>query len=103
MKQQTSATTETSIKGRTIMDYGGKRICVGIDTHQKDYQVAKVINGICLGNHRMKASPQEIIEHLRSHYPSATFKCVYESCAWGFTLQRQLQQAGIGRCFKTGA
>src|SRR6266511_1357585 len=43
----------------------------------------------------MKASPQEIIEHLRSHYPSATFKCVYESCAWGFTLQRQLQQAGI--------
>jgi len=95
MKQQTSATTETSIKGRTIIDYTGKTICVGIDTHEKDYQVAKVINGICLGNHRMKASPQELIEHLQSHYPGAAFKCVYESCAWGFNLQRQLQQAGI--------
>src|SRR3954469_10945034 len=95
MKQQTSATTETSIKGRTIIDYTGKTICVGIDTHEKDYQVAKVINGICLGNHRMKASPQALIEHLQSHYPGATFRCVYESCAMGFTLQRRLQQAGI--------
>ena len=95
MQQQTSGATETEIKGRNIVDFSGKTICVGIDTHEKDYQVAKVINGICLGNHRMKASPQELIEHLRSHYPGATFKCVYESCAWGFTLQRQLQKASI--------
>jgi transposase len=95
MKQQTSAATETKIKGRNIIDFSGKTICVGIDTHEKDYQVAKVINGICLGNHRMKANHQELIEHLRSHYPGATFRCVYESCAWGFTLQRRLQQAGI--------
>jgi len=95
MKQQTSAATETRIKVRNIIDFTGKTICVGIDTHEKDYQVAKVISGICLGNHRMKASAQELIEHLRSHYPGASFRCVYESCAWGFTLQRQLQQAGI--------
>lgn len=95
MKQQTSAATETTTKGRTIIDYSGKTICVGIDTHEKDYQVAKVINGICLGNHRMTASPEQLIEHLRSHYPGAAFKCVYESCAWGFVLQRQLQQGGI--------
>jgi transposase len=95
MKQQTSATTETTIKGRNIIDFTGKTICVGIDTHEKDYQVAKVTNGMCLGNHRMKANYQELIEHLRSHYPGATFKCVYESCAWGFTLQRRLQEAGI--------
>ena len=95
MKQQTSAATETTFKGRDIIDFSGKTIYVGIDTHEKDYQVAKVINGICLGNHRMKADHQELIEHLQSHYPGATFKCVYESCAWGFTLQRRLQQAGI--------
>ena len=53
MKQQTSAATETKIKGRNIIDFTGKTICVGIDTHEKDYQVATVINGICLGNHRM--------------------------------------------------
>ncbi len=95
MKKQTSATSETGIKGRAIIDYSGKAIYVGIDVHQKDYQVAKVLNGVCLGNHRMESSSEKLIGHLRSNYPGAAFKCVYESCAWGFTLQRTLQAAGM--------
>ena len=95
MKQQTSATTETNIKGRNIIDFTGKTIYVGIDVHEKDYQVAKVLDDICLGNHRMAANGQGLIEHLHSHYPGALFKCVYESCAWGFNLQRELTAAGI--------
>ena len=95
MKQQTSAASETQTKGRNIIDYSGKTICVGIDVHQKDYQVAKVYNGICLGNHRMAANAEGLIEHLRNHYPGADFKCVYESCAWGFNLQRRLVAAGM--------
>lgn len=95
MKQQTSAATETLIKGRNIIDFTGKTIYVGIDVHQKDYQVAKVHDGICLGNHRMASSGEGLIKHLRSHYPGAGFKCVYESCAWGFNLQRKLTAAGM--------
>jgi len=95
MNQQTSATSETLIKGRDIADFSGKTIFVGIDVHLKDYQVAKVYNGVCLGNHRMKADSATVIHHLRSHYPGADFKCVYECCAWGFELQRQLTSAGI--------
>lgn len=95
MKQQTSAASETQTKGRNIIDYSGKTICVGIDVHQKDYQVAKVYNGICLGNHRMAADGAALIKHLRSHYKGADFKCVYESCSWGFNLQRRLQSAGM--------
>lgn len=95
MKQQTSATSETFVKGRNIINFTGKTIYVGIDVHQKDYQVAKVHDGICLGNHRMTANDEALIKHLRSHYPGADFKCVYESCAWGFNLQRKLTAAGI--------
>jgi transposase len=95
MKQQTSAASETCIKGRNIIDFTGKTIYVGIDVHEKDYQVAKVYNGICLGNHRMPASAAALIEHLEKHYPGADFKCVYESCAWGFNLQRQLTAVGM--------
>jgi transposase len=95
MKQQTSATTETSIKGRNIIDFTGKTIHVGIDVHEKDLQVAKVLDDICLGNHRMPTNSKVLIDHLHSRYPGATFKCVYESCAWGFTLQRELSAAGI--------
>lgn len=95
MKQQTSAATETNFKGNDITDFSGKTICVGIDVHQKDFQVASVHQEVCLGNHRMEASSQRLIEHLHRRYPGATLKCVYESCSWGFTLQRDLTAAGI--------
>ena len=95
MKQQTSAASETYTKGRNIIDFTGKTIYVGIDVHQKDYQVAKVYKGICLGNHRMSSNVEGLIEHLHTHYPGATFQCVYESCSWGFNLQRKLSAAGM--------
>lgn len=95
MKQQTSAATETSSKGKNIIDFTGKTVCAGIDVHQKDWQVASVHEEICLGNHRMGASSEKLIKHLRSRYPGANIKCVYESCSWGFNLQRQLSAAGI--------
>src|SRR5215208_1378017 len=95
MKQQTSAATETGFKGKNIIDFSGKTICTGIDVHLKDFQVASVHEEICLGNHRMEANSEKLIRYLRTRYPGATIKCVYESCAWGFTLQRQLSAAGI--------
>jgi transposase len=95
MKQQTSAATETGFKGKNIIDFSGKTLCVGIDVHLNDFQVATVHEEICLGNHRMEANSGKLIRHLNNRYPGATFKCVYESCAWGFTLQRQLSAAGI--------
>ena len=95
MKKQTSAATETKGKGRNIMDYSGKTIFVGIDIHQKDWQVATQCEGLTLGNHRMSASSQGLINYLNKHYPGALFSCAYESCAWGFNLQRQLTASGM--------
>ena len=95
MKQQTSATTETQNKGRNFIDYSGKTLYVGIDVHQKDYQVAVVFESSCLNNHRMPASASKLIDYLHKHFPGASFKCVYESSAWGFNLQRKLSGVGI--------
>ena len=100
MRQQTSAATETRFKDKNIsdsyrIDFTGKTLYVGIDVHQKDWQVATVHEELCLGNHRMRADSKKLIEHLQGRYPGARFKCVYESSAWGFTLQRQLTIAGI--------
>jgi transposase len=95
MKQQTSAAPETGNKGRRIIDFSGKTIFVGIDIHKKDWQVAFVYEGMTLENFRMSANSTQLIGHLRKRYPGASFQCVYESCAWGFTLQRQLTAAGI--------
>lgn len=72
-----SATYEIPVKDRMVIDFTGKPIYVGIDIHQKDYQVPKVIDGVCLGNHRMAANVDLLIKHLHSCYPGAEFKCVY--------------------------
>lgn len=95
MKQQTSATTGTSGKGKTMIDFSGKTIFIGIDVHKKDWQVGQFYSGLVLGNHRITGSSQELISFLKQRYVGATLKCVYESCAWGFNLQRQLTAAGI--------
>jgi transposase len=57
--------------------------------------VALFYEGLTLENFRMSASSSQLIAHLTKRYPGASFRCVYESCAWGFTLQRQLAAAGI--------
>ncbi|HRN58105.1 MAG TPA: IS110 family transposase [Agriterribacter sp.] len=94
MKQQTSAAPETGNKGKQ-QHYEGRVIYVGIDVHKKDWQVAAFYEGITLGNHRMGAGAEGVITHLRKRYPGASFKCVYESCGWGFELQRKLSAAGL--------
>jgi transposase len=95
MKEQTSATTGTLSKGKTMIDFTGKTIHVGIDVHQIDWQVGQVHAGLILGNHRIGGNSGELIEFLKKRYLGATLKCVYESSAWGFNLQRQLTAAGI--------
>jgi transposase len=95
MKQQTSAPSETFGEGRKMIDYSDKALFVGIDVHKKDWQVGIICNGILLGNHRMAGKSQELIDFLNKRYHGAAFKCVYESCAWGFNLQRQLTKAGM--------
>lgn len=95
MIQQASAATGTRPKSKNLIDFTGKTLYVGIDIHQKDWQVATVHEQVCLGNHRMGADSNRLIEHLRGRYRGATLKCVYESSAWGFNLQRRLGSAGI--------
>lgn len=95
MKQQTSAAIETQLKGKTMIDYHGKEIYVGIDVHKKDWQVGIFYSGLVLGNHRITGSSSELISFLKRTYGGATLKCVYESCSWGFNLQRALSAAGM--------
>ena len=95
MKQQTSCATETHNKSSKTIDYTGKTIHVGIDVHLKDWQIASVNETVVLGNHRMEGKVENVVTHLQKKFPGATFKCVYESSAWEFKLQRQLVARGM--------
>jgi transposase len=95
MKAQTSATTETLNKGKTMIDFTGKTIYAGIDVHKIDLQIGLFYSGFVLGNHRMANNSADLIIFFKKQYSGGVIKCVYESGAWGFTLQRQLSAAGI--------
>ena len=95
MKQQTSTAIETQPKSRIITDYQGRELYVGIDVHKKDWQVGVFYSGLVLSNHRVSGSSSELISFLNNKYQGGILKCVYESCSWGFNLQRALQTAGM--------
>lgn len=95
MKKQTSAAPETEYKGRTIVDFSGKTIYVGIDVHKNNWQVAAYYEGLGLENFSMSANADQLVLHLKTKFHKAEFRCVYESSSWGFNLQRQLAAAGI--------
>ena len=76
-------------------DFSGKTLFVGIDIHKKRWQVAIYFHGLILSNASIEGTSDKLITYLQKHYPGAQFSCVYESCAWGYTLCRSLQKADI--------
>jgi transposase len=96
LKQQSS-----QLKGRPDgklpiqRDFSGITFFVGIDIHKKLWQVAVYSEGIILSNVSMESSAEKLISYLHKHYPGAHFSCVYESCAWGYSLCRTLRGEGI--------
>lgn len=93
--KQTSTITEPKGEGKTIIDYSGKTLYVGIDVHKKSWQVGILCEGLVLGNHAMPADAGKLIDFFGRRYPEALLRCVYESSAWGFNLLRSLRSAGI--------
>ena len=77
-------------KSMQLMDYSDRKLFIGIDVHKTRWQVAVLCDGIILSNTCIDASGDELIAFLHKHYPGASFRCVYECGAWGFTLCRQL-------------
>lgn len=68
---------------------------MGIDIHKKRWQVAVYCEGLILSNVSIEGAAEKLIAYLHKHYPGAQLSCVYESCAWGFTLCRTLRKEGI--------
>jgi transposase len=96
MKQQSSA-LKGNLTGnlQNHHDFTGRDLYVGIDVHKERWQVAVYYQGLILSNTSIAAGSETLVHHLRSRYGEASFHCVYESCAWGFTLCRSVWSAGM--------
>ena len=97
MNTQQSSTLKRNLTGKlqNPCDFSGRDLYVGIDVHKIRWQVAVSYEGLVLTNTSIEGNADALICHLRKRYGEASFHCVYESCAWGFTLCRCLWAAGM--------
>jgi transposase len=78
------------------LDFTGQNIFCGIDVHKKSWAV-------CIRNDRMELktfsqsqpSVAGLLRYLRTNYPSADYKVVYEAGFCGFGYQRELGKEGV--------
>jgi len=81
-------------QGRQL-DFSGQNIFVGMDVHKNSWKVCIRTQEMELKTFSQQPSVKTLTNHLTAHYPSATYKLVYEAGFCGFGYQREFAAAGI--------
>ncbi len=76
-------------------DFIGKSIYAGIDVHLKSWDVSIWFGKEHLRSFQQPLGTAKLIATLKRDYPNADFHCAYEAGFSGYSLQRQLKEAGI--------
>lgn len=77
------------------LDFSGQNIFCGIDVHKKSWKVCIRSEHMELKTFSQNPSAEELVKHLKKHYPFASYNAVYEAGFSGFSHQRQMAQRGI--------
>lgn len=89
--------TMKKLKVQETGDFAGVPIYVGIDVHQKQWNVS-----VCVRNRKFAGSSQppdveKLYNYLERTFPGGTYICCYEAGCFGFGLCRSLENLGV-RC-----
>lgn len=68
---------------------------IGIDTHKKNWNVTVRNNSLKLRTFSMNPSPEELVAHMKRHYPGGEYYSVYEAGFCGYWIHRGLTQLGF--------
>jgi len=80
---------------RNKISFNGQKIFIGIDVHDKTWDVAIAPEVGIVKRHPQKASANELFDFLKKHYPDGEYLAVYESGFSGFSTYYALKEAGI--------
>lgn len=83
------------LKLKQKVDFQGKAIYVGLDVHQRQWNVTIYLEKLFVKTFQQAANIDALVQHLNSNYPGATYKVVYETGFCGFWVCRALQKVGI--------
>src|ERR1043165_6509595 len=68
---------------------------VGLDVHKRSWNAAIFLDGLYVRNIHQPPSPGALQRYLRTHYPSAHYRCAYESGKFGYWIHREFSGMGI--------
>ena len=78
-----------------LISFENQVIFIGIDVHKNNWNVNMRHCGRELSKFNMNPSPELLAEHLKTNYPGAEFRSVYEAGFCGFWIHRRLCDLGI--------
>lgn len=78
-----------------LVNFAGKTIYSGIDTHKKNWNVSIFIDDMFVRRFHQEADPKAFHSFLTNHYPGARYVTCYEAGFKGFSIQRDLSELGI--------
>lgn len=77
------------------LDFSGQSFFIGIDVHKRNWVITIRTNHMELKTFSMNPSSQELVSHMRCHYPGGLYHSVYEAGFCGFWIHRQLRENGF--------
>jgi len=83
-----------STKGNKLC-FKGQTVFVGIDTHKNSNRLTFILNDQMMQTVKRSSDSSEIVDYLNFHFPEANYKSAYEAGFSGFSLHRDLVEAGI--------
>ncbi len=80
---------------RQKVDFTGKNIFVGMDVHQKSWNISIHLERTFVRSFTQPPSVDALVHLLHRDYPGATYMCGYESGYCGFWIERDLRYKGV--------
>lgn len=74
--------------------FRGQDIFVGIDVHLKSWNVSIATQAGLHKSFSQDPDPEQLVRHLRKHYPGGRYHCVYEAGYCGFWIHDELTRLG---------
>jgi transposase len=80
---------------RTILDYTGQHVYVGLDVHKKSWTVSLCTEQAAFKTFTQPPEVETLMAYVRRTFPHAKYHCVYEAGFCGYWIVAQLRSSGI--------
>lgn len=83
------------VQKHTILNWHGQDVFVGLDIHKRSWIVAIVTEHSDWKTFTQPPDVRTLVHYLNTHFPHATFHCVYEAGYCGYWICQELLSCGI--------